>query len=33
MDWFQQTGVTEVLGDEEPALGRYFFLDKAEISA
>jgi hypothetical protein len=33
MDWFQQTGVAEVFGDEEPALGGYFFLDKAEISA
>jgi hypothetical protein len=33
IDWFQQTGITEVLGDKEPALGGYFFLDKAEISA
>ena len=34
MDWFRRTGVAEVLGDEEPALGGYFFLDKAiEISA
>ena len=33
MDWFQMTGVAEVLGDEEPYLGGDFFLDEAiEVS-
>lgn len=25
MDWFEQTGIAEVLGDKEPYLGGYFF--------